>query len=184
MKVQNFVRGGLALAIAVSITAPAHAQNKREARLLDPFRECGAVQDSDARLACFDNALAGLSEAQEEENRRSELLTAETFGMRASAAADADVSAEAVDDTAKAALSKDEDGNYVLTMTIADVFVDKTAKMVILFENGQLWRETGNGNMRGKLRAGWIAEIAPSGFGGYRLKIQGRNGFLGIQRVK
>ncbi|MBS7669206.1 hypothetical protein [Croceicoccus gelatinilyticus] len=172
------------MAIAISAAASANAQDKREARLLDPFRECGSIQESDARLACFDEALLALPQAQAEENRRSEQLTAETFGMSERAAAEADVPVEALDQVADTALSKNADGDYILTLTIADVFVDKTSRMVILFENGQLWRETGNGNMRGRLRAGWVAEIEPSGFGGYRLRIQGRNGFMGVLRVK
>ena len=58
-------------ATALGVATPAIAQDDVEA--LEPFRECGAISEGPARLACFDAALAGADaalQARQERRRR------------------------------------------------------------------------------------------------------------------
>lgn len=173
--------------LAFAMAAPAaHAQDARESRLLAPFAECGSISENAERLACFDMALDRLPEIRAAEERRDAQLSADTFGLTQRERQDAgpgpvaDAGAEAA---YAAGLDRDEEGNFTMTMTIEDVLVNEMRSTVILFDNGQLWRETGNGNLRG-LRPGWEATISSSDFGGYRLRVPNRNGFMGVQRVR
>lgn len=174
--------GALALCAATIVGAPLAAKSTREARVLAPFEQCGQIISNAERLACFDVALSELDELREVEDRRDAQVTAETFGLSRDVARKMDSSLEAPSGSQNA-VTQDEDGKFTVTMVVADVLQDGARQTVILFENGQLWREASNGSLRG-LRAGWQATISESRFGGFRLRVPQRSGFMSVQRIR
>ncbi len=169
---------GLALLLAATA---ANAQERDEDVLMAPFARCGALAEDAERLACFDAALAGLPQAQEAAAERSEAEIAAGFGL----------SSDQLPTTGPAAsvdpattIVRDEDGTLGLSAKVADVSVLPGRPMLILLENGQLWRRAGNSSSGLAPRAGLTATITPSRFGGHRMRLEGLTGFISVIRVR
>ena len=64
------------------------------------------------------------------------------------------------------------------------MLTDQRGNYVILLDNGQMWRSTAAKNYRGSIRPGWKVEIKEGKFAGYRLTIEGKTGFLGVERIR
>ncbi len=184
IKAYGLVLGGVFLA-----ATPASADDDLD-ELLDPFRDCGEIEDGAARLACFDTALAGADARIAAQTERRRRRTVEDFGLsatqieeryererdRAQRSGDADALAAAEE------LAPEEPNE--VSSPIAETFTDETRRRVFLLENGQIWREGSNGTLRGRIRVGSVATISRGGIGGYRLRVEGRTGFMSVSRVR
>ncbi|MBC2776123.1 hypothetical protein [Parasphingopyxis marina] len=186
---RKFVTAGvLGCAVFALGHSPALADDDDEA--LEPFRACGTLTDNTARLACFDQALAGAATAQAERQARRQRRRAEDFGLsaiqieerydreieRAERSGDADALAAAE------ALEPAEPEE--VTSPITETLVDSTRRRVFLLENGQIWREGNNSSLRGRIRVGSIATVSRGGLGGFRLRVEGRTGFISVSRIR
>lgn len=145
----------------------------------DPFRACGKIAEDKARLACFDKALQSLDQRQ--------AIVQEAQKERA----EAEYGLKKFETTKQAETEKPEAresstaGVEELRSKIAEVFVQNVnGRHIVVLENGQMWRETSVSSFRGTLRAGMEATISEGAIGGYRMKFEGKSGFLGVTRVK
>lgn len=175
---------GLMAGIAlIGFAGAARADDEEEA--LEPFRACAAIAVAADRLACFDAALANADTLLAQRRERRHRRTVEDFGLSAT-------QIEAREDRQRERAGADNDGpgNYApepvqITSPIAEVFTDAARSRIFLLENGQIWRQAGNTTLRGLIRPGGIATISEGSFGGgYRLRIEGRTGFVGVVRVR
>lgn len=180
--------GVLGCAVLALAHSPVLADDDDEA--LEPFRECAILTDNAARLACFDQALAGAATAQQARRERRNRRRAEDFGLsaiqieerydreveRAERSGDADALAAAE------ALEPAEPEE--VTSPITETLVDATQRRVFLLENGQIWREGNNSSLRGRVRVGSIATVSRGGLGGFRLRVEGRTGFISVSRIR
>lgn len=175
-----------AAALPLFIATPAHADDEEEA--LEPFRACGSITEGPARLACFDAALAGADAAQQARQERRRRRTVEDFGLSATQIEEryeselrrAERSGGSADDVAELAPPEPQE----VTSTITETFTDGTQRRVFLLENGQIWREGNNSSLRGRIRIGSTATVSRGGIGGYRLRVEGRTGFISVTRVR
>ena len=173
-------------ATALGVAAPAFAQDDVEA--LEPFRECGAISEGPARLACFDAALAGADAALQARHERRRRRTVEDFGLSGTQIEEryerevrrAESGGGTAEDVADLAPPEPDS----VTSNIAETFIDGTRRRVFLLENGQIWREGNNSSLRGRIRVGSSATISRGGIGGYRLRVEGRTGFVSVSRVR
>ena len=67
---------------------------------------------------------------------------------------------------------------------ISEVLSDGRGRRIFLLANDQLWRETSNSNHRGRVKAGTEVVIEKGFLSGYRLKLAGESGFVGVSRVR
>ncbi|TMM48744.1 hypothetical protein [Qipengyuania marisflavi] len=152
----------LALAPLAALTAQiAHAQTQPAD---SPLLPCRAIEKKSDRLECYDRAMDavyGVDQAlmqQREESRRN------NFG-------DADAA--------------QEDRATEITATITNMDYDQRYDILqIELDNGQVWRATSLGALRNGFERGQVVLIKKSGLGGYKLTMEGRNGFRGVQRVR
>lgn len=148
--------------------------------LVSPFRTCGKITEDKARLACFDEAVASL-DTREAVARESAQERAEAeYGLKEH-------------ETARRTEKPSPDASDVRTRPVmdelqsrvAEVFVqDMTGKHILILENGQMWRETDVSTFRGRPRPGMGVSISKGKIGGYRLKADGKSGFMGVTRIK
>jgi len=175
-----------AAALPLFMAAPAYADDGEEA--LEPFQECGTITEGPARLACFDAALAGADAAQQARQERRRRRTVEDFGLSGIQVEErydrelrrAEERGGTAADVAELAPPEPES----VTSVITETFIDGTRRRVFLLENGQIWREGSNTTLRGRIRLGSTATVSRGGIGGYRLRIEGRTGFISVGRVR
>lgn len=175
-----------AAALPLFLASPAHADDGEEA--LEPFRECGTIAEGPARLACFDAALAGADAAQQARQERRRRRTVEDFGLSGTQIEEryerelrrTEQRGGSAEDVADLAPPEPES----VTSVITETFIDGTRRRVFLLENGQIWREGSNTTLRGRIRIGSTATISRGGIGGYRLRIEGRTGFISVGRIR
>jgi hypothetical protein len=187
MRVVTGFAGIVVVCLAATAT-PVLADDAEEA--LEPFQECGEITDDQARLACFDEALAGAAAAQAERQVRRARRRAEDFGLSAIQIEErydrereqAERSGDPEALAAAEALAPETPQE--VTSAIVEQFVDSTRRRVFLLENGQMWREGSNSSLRGRIRDGAIATISRGGIGGYRLRVEGRTGFISVGRIR
>jgi hypothetical protein len=167
---------------------PAWADDEEEA--LEPFRACGEIAAGPARLACFDAALAASAAAQQARRDRGRRRTQADFGLssiqieeryersreRAQASGNPDEAAAAE------ALAPPEPTS--VTSPLLEVLIDAGRRRVFILENGQMWREGNNSSLRGRIRDNSVATVSRGGVGGYRLRIEGRTGFISVTRIR
>ncbi|BBE35736.1 hypothetical protein [Sphingosinicella microcystinivorans] len=147
--------------------------------LVDPFRACGKIANNTDRLSCFDQALQTLDQRQAVVQESSREQAEADYGLKKFETS-ASKATEKEDTRAAAPVSVDG-----LKSKIVEVFVQNvTGRHMIVLENGQLWRETSVSSFRGTVRPGMEATISEGAIGGYRMKFDGKSGFLGVTRVK
>lgn len=173
--------GSFAALALLLYASSAIAQEQGEDVLTAHFSQCGTIAEDAARLACFDAALAALPRVQEAATVRSEAEIVAGFGLPSDEVAATRPSAQADPATTIVREGRDTIG---LSSKVADVYTATGQQMVVLLENGQLWREAANSSRRTPPRAGWVATITRSSFGGYRMRFEGRTGYLSVTRVR
>jgi hypothetical protein len=155
-------------------------QAAEEDDMLDPFRTCGEIVGETERLACFDRALASANAWAVERRDQRRLRTVDDFGFSATQLASRDDSSRSNAEGVTPAENPDQ-----IASPIVEIFSDRGGGRVFLLENGQVWRQAGIATLTGFIRAEGVATVSRGGFGGgYRLRIEGRKGFVGVVRVR
>lgn len=175
-----------AAALPLLIAAPVYADDDDET--LKRFRECGSLSDDAARLSCFDAALSSAAAAQQAHQEQRRRRTVEDFGLSATQVEEryeralrrAEQSGGSADDVAELAPPEPQE----VTSPVAELLTGGSRRRVFLLENGQIWREGSNSSLRGRIRIGSNATISRGGIGGYRLRVEGRTGFVSVIRVR
>lgn len=153
----------------------------------DPYAECAAIEDPDARLACFDATFARERERRAERRERESQRSADRFGLTPMQIRERDeppTKAERGTAPSRQLADSATEQEERLSSKIADVFTDAAGRPVILLANGQLWAATSNGNIRGAIKPEWHATIVRSWSGGYRMRFDEKSGFLSVKRLR
>lgn len=175
------------LAIATAMLAtPCLAQS------VQPFVECaGKVSDAE-RLACYDRAVESLSgEARRIAAQRkvaSDQAAAVAAAAAAKAAADAAVKAQA---DAKDSFGREgikmfgqrgEAEVGEVTATVTEVLRDSVGKVVVVMDNGQIWRQVDGFTL--PLRAGASVTVKRGAMGSYRMRLDGTSRLIQVIRMR
>lgn len=169
--------GKRALALALTIALAPASVLADEADVLRAFQKCRGIADTVQRLGCYDAAAASSETLAKQMSERRKARSAEDFGLRE----DQIKAREAVADEDSA---DREDAVTSVISEIVEVWTDAARRRVFMFANGQVWRETSNSNFRGLVRPETTIEVRRGGIGGYRMTFSGRNGYIGVARVR
>jgi hypothetical protein len=134
------------------------------------FVTCSRIQKNGERLACYDRALAYLSQPSEQQT--SAPTAATTFGLQASVP------------QPPAAAAKDAGGEDVSSITarVTEVTTDREGKRLVTLDNGQAWREVSKSSFV-SLKAGDEVTISRAALGSFVMSVpNGRP--LRVRRVK
>ena len=151
----------LALPLLALTAVPAQAQDDE-----DPYAPCAAMTDDSARLACFDETYADQRVVIAERIVEREAAVEEVFGFR-----EEDRIVERTEE------------DITVTTTIAEVLQGARRSQVFLLSNGQLWREVSGSTLRNRVREGWTVTVSRHWSGAYELRVEGRNGYLRVERI-
>ena len=147
--------GGSAVSFASSQDASLPAESLQECREIDGGAE---------RLECYDSALDAIYGIDENVEAKRAEYRRKRFG-----------------------LASDEQGMEIteLTATVSRVDEDlRTRATIVELENGQAWQLTSTGGLRARFVPGLTVVISESGTGGYRIRIPGKTGFKGVNRIR
>jgi hypothetical protein len=144
-----------------AISLPAFAQE-------DPYAACAAMESDAERLACFDATHANQSVVIAEQAVEARQEREEIFGFRA------------LDDEIERAAAADA----AVTATVSEVLQGARRSQVLLFDNGQFWREISGSTLRNRVREGWVGTIGRHWSGAYEIRFEGRSGFLRVERIQ
>lgn len=158
---------------AVSLAGASFAAAAQTPSIAD-FSACGQIGDDDDRLECFDRTLERLApSAIAAEPRDPE----EDFGLSAAQREERDRRAAPAEAQRSAELQE-------VSGIVEQAFVTRNRKRAVLLDNGQLWLETSNSSLRGDIREGASVTIRRGKLSGFRLRVDGRTGFVGVRRVR
>ncbi|HBR85044.1 MAG TPA: hypothetical protein DD861_12820 [Erythrobacter sp.] len=144
-----------------------------EADYLRVLENCTDIQDGPDRLACFDRVVSELRESVAE--RRTEEFGFSDYEL----AQRKDRVENAGDETAPV-----DGGDEAYSAVVIEFARNAIGKRVVILDNGQVWRETNPSTMRGNVRGGSTVTIERSFGGAFRLSVDGKRGFLTIERVR
>lgn len=169
--------GGLLASPFVLIGTASAQQAGGPAAASSPYAKCGAITDDSARLACFDETLAGESTRLAKQEAEQEERAEEQFGLTP---AQVRARAEAAGEEAPVA-----EGGAVLA-TVLEVYVESRTRLRrFLLDNGQLWAEANaSTSMRRNPKSGQQVMISDGPFGSFQLRVEGKNGFLRVKRLR
>lgn len=174
------------LVFSCSIAMPVAAKTPEE-KILAPFDQCKELQDDGKRLACFDSALAVARTAVTAERDARRQRRKEDFGLSALQieSQDATIAKSDPQEATKRKSEREEIEPSTIVSVLSDVLVSRaTNKQTFLLENGQLWRETSNGGLKLRPKAGQNVTISKSTLGGFKLRAQNKKGFLFVRRIR
>ncbi len=151
----------LALPLLLLIAAPAAAQE-------DPYAACAAMESNAERLACFDATYARQRVVIAEQAEQADEQREEVFGFREQ------------DDAIERAAPEDAS----VTATVTEILQGARRSQVILFDNGQLWREIEGSTLRNRVRVGWVGTISRHWSGAYEIRFEQGSGYLRVERMR
>lgn len=154
---------GLAVAGVFALLAPPGMAQPTGPQADDSMVACRQIDDDDKRLECFDAAMDARYGVNEELRERREKRRNAAFG-----------------------LPSDQFGDPLPELRAIVSLVDedmRSGAVTLQLDNGQVWRTTAVGGLR-RFRQGAQAIITEGSMGGYRLRVEGSNGFRGVVRVR
>jgi hypothetical protein len=134
------------------------------------FTTCSRIQKNGERLACYDRAVAYLSQPSEQQAPAPSAAT--SFGLQASVP------------QPPAAAAKDAPSDEVSSITarVTEVTADREGKKLVTLDNGQTWREVSKSSFV-SLKAGDEVTISRAALGSFMMSVpNGRP--LRVRRVK
>ncbi len=178
-------------AVAAAMSGSVFAQ----AGLPEKLKACSAIADDAQRLSCYDQSVASLdAEAAKMATQRKAL--AETRAREAAAKAEADrktAEAQAAqaktdafgavglpDDKRPAAKTESIDE---LESTIDEIFYSPTKEIILVLENGQMWRQTDQSPV-GAVRKGDKVIIKKKTISGFRLSLVRQKRAIDVRRYR
>lgn len=176
----------LVLFASFGMTGAAHAQSQ-DSKLLKILENCQNIIDDELRLNCFDAAVLEAPTVVALDRKQSIERRKEDFGL-SGLQIESRTEAIAAQDPDKASAIRSERENQnpsSLSSTLISHSINaKTRKSLFLLENGQFWMETSNSTLRRMPKEGSVVEINKAPLGGYRLTVEGRNGFVNVMRIR
>ncbi|WP_299191411.1 hypothetical protein [uncultured Erythrobacter sp.] len=158
--------------MSLTFSAAAAAQNSDES----VYAPCAQIADDSQRLACFDATYARETEllAQQAEEGRQE--TAANFGLSAVQIEQRNIAEGNPDAVAE---------NGQISGSVVEIYTDnRSNKRLFILDNGQIWAETQVSRMQRHPRLGAQVTVSEASFGGYRLRVDGRRGYVDVRRVR
>ena len=128
------------------------------------LEQCRLIGDESERLGCYDRALDAMYGVDEELEQARVEAKADRFGLR-----------------------NDDGGleNSELVGTISEVQSNiKYGTTVIALDNGQVWQVLDQGILRARFQTGDTVTIGKSALGGFRLRMEGRQGYRSVKRLR
>ena len=129
---------------------------------------CRSVAEAEARLACFDRASAALAGEGAAGTAAPSIVSAPPSAP----GPDFGLPAKPIGSAAAA-----------LAARVVSVDRDTLNRRVFALDNGQVWRQLEPAPLSG-LREGAAVEIAESGYGGFRLRVDGYQAMTSVKRLK
>lgn len=137
------------------------------------FAACSRIQKNGERLACYDRAVAYLSQPPEQQTTAPSAET--SFGLQADVSKAPARAAESAGDDESAEVSS-------VTARVAEVTSERDGKKVVTLDNGQTWREL-TGSTYSALKAGDEVTISRAALGSFMMSVpNGRP--VRVRRVK
>jgi len=169
------------LPFALLAAAPAMAQQSPVQKIY----ECAGLPIPRDRLACFDNAVAGLKQAEAKGDvsitTRQQARDAErqAFGLAAPPKpAPATTAREA-----SAARPPAEESADTITVAVTAITKAPGGELVLTTDSGQVWRQSEPRDLGPLGKGPWKAEIRKAALGSFMLKLDGRTA-IRVKRVK
>ena len=163
-------------AVGVSlITLPALAQEKTP---LESIYACADISDNIERLACFDAAVSATRQAENQgefktiTRQEAETVQKDAFGFSMPSLPTFSLpgfGGGSDDDSVK----KDDSGQIEeVTLPLKSATTDAYGKVVLVFENGQVWRQNDSDKIRiSRKRPPTSAVIKRAAFGSYLIRL-------------
>jgi hypothetical protein len=140
------------------------------------YARCAQIADDAERLACFDSTYAQETQLLAERNAAEERETEDRFGL-----SDKQLSEREERETGEAFVAV----NGEITAGVSEIYTDnRSKKRLFVLDNGQIWSETRIARMQRAPRVGQEVTISEATFGGYRLRVDGRRGFVDVKRMR
>lgn len=165
---------GLAL-----LAMPASAQS------LKSFTQCAAIVDDGKRLECYDKAASAVSPAIRAEVEQRQKLAA-ARAAEAAAAAEAAREAQERDRFGREGVRGFRGTDQEVTeiqSTVTEVLRDSGGKMIIVLDNGQMWRQI-DGSTMASIRTGSTVTVKRGTLGSYRLAPEKGNRTFQVVRMR
>lgn len=147
----------------------------------DPVNRCRATHADDAqgRIACLEAALIALVGNT---HREATTHAADDPDLPSGLGAEQVIARLPAELKAKSEKQEPE----IAQLKIKEIVYDNGRRAIFFMDNGQVWRESSADRPGGRLRTNreYVAEIKRSGFGGYRMNIDGVRRLLKVERVQ
>jgi hypothetical protein len=153
---------------AVSFLTLIGAPTLAEGQLPPEFITCSRIQKNAERLACYDRAVAYLSQPAEQQAAAPSAET--SFGLQASVP------------QPRAAEEPQDDEIAFIRARVVEVSTDREGKKVMTLDNGQIWRELSKSGYVA-LEVGDEVTIKRAALGSFMLTVSGSRP-LRVRRVK
>lgn len=161
-------------AIITLVMAPVSARDTYQ----KDFQACGNLEDDTERLNCFDLALKKMNRQTEETKIAEKKRTEDDFGFTAR-----DLRERGIDDEGNGNDGQEERPAGAVSK-LADVYSSSRGGRLFILENGQIWQQTNISSYGGTISKGDAVSINRGAIGGYRMRIEGKRGFIGVKRIK
>lgn len=176
----------LSVCAGIGLAGVGNAQSP-DNKILEVFEKCQGIGDDKLRLNCFDAAMLEAPAIAVMERKKNVERRKEDFGLSGlQIESRTDAIAEEDPEVAMAIRSEreDQDPSSLESTLISHSVNPKTRKSLFLLENGQFWAETSNSTLRRMPSEGSIVTLSKAPLGGFRLTVEGRNGFVNVQRIR
>lgn len=146
---------------------------------------CAGIGGAEARLACFDAAVAGLKQAEAAGSvtvvtpEQAAAAAKESFGFASGSAAARNAQVAA----APASTPPPPEQPDLLTVTVVKAVKGADSRYRFTLENGQVWEQVETETVQGVNALPASAEISKAAMGSFRMKIDGKRA-VRVRRVK
>lgn len=164
---------------AFFLAAPAAAKASDSA--MAEALACRAIVADDARLACYDRAIAAVAgDPSDTAGLRSRDV--DTFGRRAAAEPARNEKEFGAERLAKAA----EDQVDKLESQVVEVGLTALGKIFVVLDNGQVWRQLDGDDAKARLSKEGVSTVVirKGAMGSYLMTLDGKNRTYRVKRIK
>jgi hypothetical protein len=161
--------------------SPLAAQDVDAAERERQILECAKTVSDAARLACFDAVFTSNEGVREEIREAQQAEARENFGFSESERREREAEAALA---APSARQRIEPPEIEIVATVMDARNGPFDRFTILLDNGQIWQSTNAGNIRHTFKRGDRVTVREGDFTGYRLRVEGKTGIIGVERVR
>lgn len=164
----------LAAAVALAASAPASGQSRPRAEVseradaLRRLSECRRITDEGQRLACYDQAVQAIDQAEES----GELVVMDRGQVREAKRSLFGFDTSALNVFDRGGGTPDQIDN--VTLTVERAFRGEGGKWVLVMTDGQIWRQIDSEPVASPPKKGSKAEIRKASLGSYFLNIDGQ----------